>query len=872
MPVETAVPTTPLCPSCKGPMVLRTAGRGQFFGCKSFPRCRGTRPAIGNQAIGQKTTKVFEPISILPGSEEQEAIWEYLLNGNGHAVLDCGPGTGKTWTAIQYCLRASKSTRILFVAFNKHIAIEAQGKLSASGCHNVKASTYHSLGRSILVSEFPSLRTAEPDDNKMRKIFEAQNPMPLYDKAIWRRNLNFAEKLATAVKNHLIDYNAPSFSDEMISLAGHYGWDVSLMHSALPLVPPALDECKKLAPVSFDFDDMIWLPVVLDLDPKDRYDVMISDEAQDLNAVQHALMFKMVGKSMIGGRNCRAVVVGDKRQCQPGYTKITLEGGQTTTLDKIKRGDALVGFNRREHRFAGRHSQGPKVSAIQKRMYTGNLFKISTGQRSTECTPNHKWLVRFSERSTNQYITYLMKRGNSFRVGWCQMFEKGGNFHLAQRARIERAEGAWILSIHSNKRTASFEEVRISLKYQIPQVMFREAANNLLYDQKSLNSFWQETGDLTGNAQRCLQAHNRELDYPIWTNSYERRGRTTIFETQACNLLSDIMSVPVLSDKDALPIWTPLHISVRPWKGFVFSLNVEKTHSYVADGIGTLNSIYGFRGALTSSIETLTEKLLASPIGAKEFPLTITRRCPRLHVQLAQMLYPNIRALDDAPLGEILNSSVTDAIDAMKPGDLVICRVNAPMISTAYALIRRNVRPVVKGHDFGKGLLAFVDQLEKMMDVCPGLTPIEKLRNALGVYKNQKVSELSKLGDKGKMALEALRDRCDCMSEFIQNSKTILEIRTRIETLFSQDETNAVVLGTIHRTKGLEAERVFILTPSLIPHPMASQEWEVEQERHAAWIAVTRSKFTIGKESGIIVFCGSIPPIFGGKIIGSEAA
>ena len=36
--------TEPQCPQCGGPMVRRVAGHGgSFFGCRSFPQCRGTR-------------------------------------------------------------------------------------------------------------------------------------------------------------------------------------------------------------------------------------------------------------------------------------------------------------------------------------------------------------------------------------------------------------------------------------------------------------------------------------------------------------------------------------------------------------------------------------------------------------------------------------------------------------------------------------------------------------------------------------------------------------------------------------------------------------------------------------------------------------
>ncbi len=37
----------PLCPRCDSVMALRNGRRGKFYGCPSFPRCRGTRDYIG---------------------------------------------------------------------------------------------------------------------------------------------------------------------------------------------------------------------------------------------------------------------------------------------------------------------------------------------------------------------------------------------------------------------------------------------------------------------------------------------------------------------------------------------------------------------------------------------------------------------------------------------------------------------------------------------------------------------------------------------------------------------------------------------------------------------------------------------------------
>lgn len=35
------------CPDCEGPMVARKGSYGIFWGCKSYPICKGTRDANG---------------------------------------------------------------------------------------------------------------------------------------------------------------------------------------------------------------------------------------------------------------------------------------------------------------------------------------------------------------------------------------------------------------------------------------------------------------------------------------------------------------------------------------------------------------------------------------------------------------------------------------------------------------------------------------------------------------------------------------------------------------------------------------------------------------------------------------------------------
>ena len=40
-------PQNVTCPDCGGPMVSRKSAHGCFWGCKDFPKCKGTRDSEG---------------------------------------------------------------------------------------------------------------------------------------------------------------------------------------------------------------------------------------------------------------------------------------------------------------------------------------------------------------------------------------------------------------------------------------------------------------------------------------------------------------------------------------------------------------------------------------------------------------------------------------------------------------------------------------------------------------------------------------------------------------------------------------------------------------------------------------------------------
>jgi len=60
------------------------------------------------------------------------------------------------------------------------------------------------------------------------------------------------------------------------------------------------------------------------------------------------------------------------------------------------------------------------------------------------------------------------------------------------------------------------------------------------------------------------------------------------------------------------------------------------------------------------------------------------------------------------------------------------------------------------------------------------------------------------------------------------------------------DDKQGIAFSTVHKAKGLEADRVFILHPEMMPHPKASKPWEQQQERNIKYVSETRSKEYLG--------------------------
>lgn len=231
-------------------------------------------------------------------------------------------------------------------------------------------------------------------------------------------------------------------------------------------------------------------------------------------------------------------------------------------------------------------------------------------------------------------------------------------------------------------------------------------------------------------------------------------------------------------------------------------------------------AIYGFRGADSGSLDRLKTALKADEMG-----LTITYRCPKVVVAEAQRFVPDFIAAPTAPDGIMDSMALTHLATSAKPGDFVLSRKNAPLIKICLEILRTGTRATVAGRDIGKGLIGVVKRInaKSMVDFDEKVT----------LWRDREVNRAMK-ADKPAKVDEAY-DKAETLFALAEGLSSVYEVIARIESLFSDEGGAKVVCSSVHKAKGLEADRVFLLKWTFRPTGPA-------EEQNIQYVAITRSK------------------------------
>jgi len=247
-------------------------------------------------------------------------------------------------------------------------------------------------------------------------------------------------------------------------------------------------------------------------------------------------------------------------------------------------------------------------------------------------------------------------------------------------------------------------------------------------------------------------------------------------------------------------------------------------------------AIYGFAGADANS----TNNIIAD-MNCKVLPLSVCYRCPTTHVQLAQPLVPQIEAAPGAAEGVLEDIGEGDLVAKAREGDLVVCRTNAPLLSTCYNLIASGISASVIGRDIGQGLVSFINNVRKQYPVKPDEFAAQ-FPTTVSEYTRWEVDKLSRRAGNTEAAISALYDKAECIDVVFGacGAASYEALVQAIEMLFATDRPS-IKLATVHKAKGLENGRVFILRPDLMPLRM-QQQWQQQQEENLMYVAYTRAK------------------------------
>lgn len=248
-------------------------------------------------------------------------------------------------------------------------------------------------------------------------------------------------------------------------------------------------------------------------------------------------------------------------------------------------------------------------------------------------------------------------------------------------------------------------------------------------------------------------------------------------------------------------------------------------------------AIYGFTGADSQSVEKIKQRVQPT-----ELPLSICYRCPASHLDLARELVPYIETRPHAPAGLVGTVREAELAEHLREGDMILCRLNGPLVQLCIQLVRKGVPAQLRGADLGHTLVGMTQKIAQIPEF-----EFARFLKFLRQYESQQIQAITKKsGDPTEIEeeQEAQKTQAGILRTLyrVSQSESLQEFCSEIQVQFAQ-KREVVVLTSVHKAKGLEAERVFIYRPKYLPLQRPEQQpWEKEQELNLKYVALTRGK------------------------------
>ncbi|EJL64074.1 UvrD-helicase domain-containing protein [Flavobacterium sp. CF136] len=260
-------------------------------------------------------------------------------------------------------------------------------------------------------------------------------------------------------------------------------------------------------------------------------------------------------------------------------------------------------------------------------------------------------------------------------------------------------------------------------------------------------------------------------------------------------------------------------------------------------------SIYGFTGADIESFQRIKDWTKA-----KQLPLTICFRCPKKVIEIAKTIRHDIigNKEDEGIVTSILFDEVTKIA---KPGDLIISRLRAPIVLLVFNFIDNNIKVQIHEEEVREIInelknIFKSNELNIIISTLPeGFDTLKK--EILNRWKWVITKNAERIIDstERKIYIESEQSYLEKKLSFLQKKyyewietcPNLTAILKNVKDFISATD-NSIKISTIHRAKGLENERVFIINYNDLPfNRLEQKDWEKTQELNLKYVAVTRA-------------------------------
>jgi len=238
--------------------------------------------------------------------------------------------------------------------------------------------------------------------------------------------------------------------------------------------------------------------------------------------------------------------------------------------------------------------------------------------------------------------------------------------------------------------------------------------------------------------------------------------------------------------------------------------------------------IYGFNAADEKSFAWF-EKFPNTKI----LPLSVSFRCSQAVIRKAQEIVPDIKALPDAPEGSVRDGNV---LEEAQSGDFILCRTTMPLVKLFFEFLTQRKKAIIKGSDIGVHLIELIGKINNVQKL------ISFWEAELFAFRKD-LKKQGVLNPNDHSGYTALEDKVMTLLFLARLSDSILDLKYKIKSIFT-DEIQGIVLSTVHKIKGLEADRVFIIRPDLLPM-QSVKPWQHIQEKNLEYVAITRARLEL---------------------------